>query len=151
MVTREQIEGQWKQIKGQIQEKWGQLTDSELNQAKGNVNQLVGVIQQRTGASKDSVEDFFEQLMADGSSMFEKASEAAKHYSDAATERVQKFAGQASQTAREQYDRANEQLQETYGQAQEIVRSKPVESIAVAFGAGIITGVVVGLVLRNRG
>ncbi|MEZ6051591.1 MAG: CsbD family protein [Planctomycetaceae bacterium] len=47
---RQEIEGQWNQVKGQVQERWGELTDDDLYKARGSADQLVGVIQQKTGS-----------------------------------------------------------------------------------------------------
>ena len=34
MITRQELEGHWNQVKGQVKERWGQLTDEELMQAR---------------------------------------------------------------------------------------------------------------------
>jgi len=39
-------------------------------------------------------------------------------------------------------------LEEGYEEAQEMVRSRPLESLTAAFGAGLIAGVLVSLLLR---
>jgi hypothetical protein len=39
---------------------------------------------------------------------------------------------------------------EGYEQAYEMIRSRPTESIAVAFGTGLLLGIVVGLVAGSR-
>lgn len=41
-------------------------------------------------------------------------------------------------------------LQEGYQQAESMIRERPTESIAVAFGAGVVVGVVVGLLLTSK-
>jgi uncharacterized protein YjbJ (UPF0337 family) len=139
MVTRQQLEGQWNQVKGRIQERWGQFTDNDLQELEGNATQLVGAIQQKTGESRQAIEDFLEEVVAEGSSMLNKATDTAREY-----------AARASQTVHENYDRVAENVREGYAQANECVRRHPMESLGVAFGAGIITGVIVGLVLKGR-
>jgi uncharacterized protein YjbJ (UPF0337 family) len=139
MVTRQQLEGQWNQVKGRIQERWGQLTDNELAELEGNASQLVGTIQKKTGESRQAIEDFLEEVVAEGSSMLNKASETARDY-----------AQRASQAVHENYDKVAENVRDGYSQAADCVRKRPMESLGVAFGAGIITGVIVGLVLKNR-
>lgn len=139
MITRQELEGQWNQVKGQLLERWGDLNENELQQSRGSADQLVGVIQQRTGETRRDIEDFLEQTVAGGASQIEEMTEAAREY-----------AGKAAGAAREQYEQVSERVQEGYHQAEDLVRQKPVESVAVAFGAGIITGVVLGLVLKSR-
>ena len=116
MVTREEIQGKWNEVKGQIQERWGQLTDDDLSRVRGNADQLVGVIQQKTGEARADIEAFLDRVIADGASMASKAVESAREYSQ----------------------RASESVRGSYEQA------------AVAFGAGIFTGVVLALVMRTR-
>ena len=52
-MNRDQLEGNWKQVKGKAQEKWGKLTDDDLNQINGRAENLEGKIQERYGKSKD--------------------------------------------------------------------------------------------------
>lgn len=139
MITRQELEGQWNQVKGQLLERWGDLTDNDLQHARGSADQLVGVIQQKTGETRTEIEDFLEQTVAGGASQIEKMSQSAREY-----------AGKAAEAINEQYGQVSERVQEGYHQAEDMVRQKPVESVAVAFGAGIITGVVLGLVLKSR-
>ena len=139
MITRQEIEGQWNQVKGQVQERWGELTDDDLYQARGSADQLVGVIQERTGESRRAIEDFLEQTIEDGGTILQHFQDTARAYAD-----------QAGEAYREQFDQVSDKVRTGYEQAEGVVRNKPVESVAVAFGAGIITGVVVGLVLKSR-
>lgn len=139
MITRQELEGQWNQVKGQVQERWGQLTEDDLREARGSADQLVGVIQQRTGESRRAIEDFLEQTIEDGATIMQHFQETAKAYAD-----------QAGETYQHQLDQASEKLREGYAHAEGVVQQKPVESVAVAFGAGIIAGVVVGLVFKSR-
>lgn len=157
MVTREEIQGKWNQVKGRIQERWGQLTDDDLSRAQGNTDQLVGVIQQKTGESRSEIERFIDQAVAGGTSAVRKAADTAREYAQRASEAVSGATQRASTTARNTgssvrsgYDQASVQMQQGFEQAEEMVRTKPLESIAMAFGVGLISGVVVSLVLKSR-
>jgi uncharacterized protein YjbJ (UPF0337 family) len=55
-MNREQLEGQWEQLKGKARERWGQLTDDDIEQVKGRSEQLAGAIQERYGVSKEEAE-----------------------------------------------------------------------------------------------
>jgi uncharacterized protein YjbJ (UPF0337 family) len=139
MVTQQTLEGSWNEIKGQLQEKWGQLTDDELQNAKGNAKQLVGLIQRKTGQAREEVEKYLDWIVADGQSAVQRGTEAA-----------QQFAQQAGAQAQEVYHQASERVQQGFHSAERAVARRPVESVAVAFGSGLIAGVIVGLVLRSK-
>jgi uncharacterized protein YjbJ (UPF0337 family) len=49
-MNREQLEGNWKQLKGHVQEKWGKLTADDLDEIQGRQQILVGKIQERYGS-----------------------------------------------------------------------------------------------------
>lgn len=106
---------------------------------KATPTQLVGVIQQKTGESRQAIEDFLEQALEDGSSTIDQVAKTARAYAE-----------QAGEQYRETIDQVSGQMEASYAEAEAMVQRKPVESVAVAFGAGIITGVVVGLALRSR-
>lgn len=139
MITRQELEGQWNQVKGKIQNRWADLTDDELQRAKGNANELVGVIQQRTGETRHAVEEFLSNAVHEGESVAHQAMDVAREYAD-----------QAAAAARRSYDDVSAQVNMGVDQAQAMVRRKPMESVAVAFGAGLIAGVVTGLILKSR-
>ena len=139
MITRQELEGHWNQVKGQVKERWGQLTDEELMQGRGSADQLVGVIEQKTGESRRAIEDFLEQAIEDGTGAVQQLTDNARAYAD-----------QAGESLRNQYEQMSEKSRSGYSEAEHMVQRKPVESVAVAFGAGILTGVIVGLVLRSR-
>ncbi len=65
--TKDQIEGNWMQMKGRVKQAWGDLTDDDLQHAEGEVDELVGVIQERTGEERQAIEARLEK-MADGGS-----------------------------------------------------------------------------------
>ncbi len=56
MMNREQMQGNWKQLKGEIQKQWGKLTDDELDVVEGNQTKLAGIIQERYGIAKEEAE-----------------------------------------------------------------------------------------------
>lgn len=52
-MNRDQLEGNWKQVKGKAQEQWGKLTNDDLDTINGRAEQLEGKIQERYGKSKE--------------------------------------------------------------------------------------------------
>ncbi|QDS99470.1 CsbD family protein [Adhaeretor mobilis] len=139
MATQQEIAGNWNQLKGMLREKWGQLTDDELQEAQGDYDQLVGLIQQKTGQGKAKVEKIVNELSDQCSGVLENAKVMAHEYLGQAGESVNEVAGQV-----------RERMGDGYAEAENLVKRRPVESVAVAFGTGLIAGVIVGLVFRSR-
>lgn len=134
MPSREQLQGHWNEVKGRLKEHWGQLTDDDLRQVEGDADQLVGMVQRKTGAGRGEVEKFIDGLLS--GSMSDQAAEKLHHYADAA----QGFADDASRYARDQARRFAEQSSDYSAQLASTVRSRPAESLAIAFGLGIAAG-----------
>ncbi len=133
MVNREQIQGQWNEVKGRLREHWGQLTDNDLQRAKGSAEELVGVVQERTGATRSEVEQFLDNLFNDGA---RQLGDAAHRYSEAA----QQVAGETAEYMRDQYQRAAAASGDYATKMSQTVRSRPTESLVIAFGLGIAAG-----------
>ncbi|AGJ88141.1 CsbD family protein [Raoultella ornithinolytica] len=55
-MNKDEIGGNWKQLKGKAKEKWGKLTDDDMTVIEGKRDQLVGKIQERYGYAKDQAE-----------------------------------------------------------------------------------------------
>jgi uncharacterized protein YjbJ (UPF0337 family) len=138
MATREQVLGNWNQLKGKVKEHWGQLTDNDLDTAKGNVDQLIGVIQKKTGEARGQVERFLDQLSDDAGGMVSQVTEKARDYMN-----------QGAEAMRGATDQVREQAREGMESAQALVRQHPAEAVAVAFGTGLIVGIVCGLACRR--
>ena len=138
-INAQEIQGQWNKIRGKVKEKWGQLTDDDLTLAGGNVDQLVGRIQQKTGATREAIEKFLDDLTASGGSAVSQVAESARE-----------FVSQAGDRFREGYDQVGDMARRRYEMAEDMVRQNPGQSVAAAFGFGMVLGVVVGLALRSR-
>jgi uncharacterized protein YjbJ (UPF0337 family) len=139
MVNQQQVMGNWREIKGAVKERWGQLTDQELTEAAGSRDKLIGLIQRKTGETKAAIERFLDEVGPAAASMVEQVAQTAREYAEAAGEQV----GQA-------YDQVAERVQQGYAAAEERVRANPLQSVGVAFAAGVLTGVILGVVLRSR-
>ena len=55
-MNKDEIGGNWKQVKGKVKEQWGKLTDDDMTIIEGKRDQLVGKIQERYGYQKDQAE-----------------------------------------------------------------------------------------------
>ena len=139
MISQETIKGNWHEVKGKIRSRWGQLTDDQLEQTHGNIEQLIGTIQQKTGATHEQIEAYFDEIGGGAASMLESASESIHEYADAAAEQF-----------RAQSEMVGGAVREGYEQTEAFIKKKPMETLATCFGVGVVTGVVVGLLLRSR-
>lgn len=150
MVTRQQLEGKWNEVSGRLKEKWGVLTDDDLSRAEGSVERLVGVIQQKTGRGREEVEQFLDSVVSGTKQSIDRLASNAKEYASAAKDYANEYAAQASDAVRRGYEQAEESVTAGYQEAQRVVRRNPVESVAISFGAGLLSGVLVALMLRDR-
>ena len=63
-MNRDQITGNWKQLKGKAQQQWGKLTDDGLNQVEGKQTELAGRIQERYGKTREEAEREVDEWLA---------------------------------------------------------------------------------------
>jgi uncharacterized protein YjbJ (UPF0337 family) len=139
MVNQQTLKGNWNEISGKIREKWGQLTDDDLQQFQGNAAQLVGFIQRKTGQASSEIERFLEAANENGAATMSRVAE-----------KTQEYATQAVETARDAAEKVTERVREGYENAEKMVQSRPGVSVAAAFGAGLVGGVIVALLVRSR-
>jgi len=138
-INAQELQGQWNKLRGHVKERWGQLSDDDLQIHEGNIDQLVGRIQQKTGEKREAIERFLTDLTSRGSSTIAQAAEA-----------VGTYAHQAGGRLREHYDDLSGVARDRYDSAQDLVRHNPTQSLAAAFGVGMVAGLIVGLALRSR-
>ena len=138
-INAQELQGQWNQLKGKVKEKWGQLTEDDLNVSGGNFDQVIGKIQQKTGEGREAIEKFFGTLTQQGGSTISQVAEKARDYAASGGERF-----------KEGYDQASDFARNQYGMAEDLVRQKPAQSMATAFGLGLVVGMVVGVALRSK-
>lgn len=134
MMNQQQLRGNWNELRGRLRERWGQLTEDDVQEFSGDVDQLVGLIQQKTGESREQIEAQLDALTEKSSRGAARAGEAIQEYSRQSAEAYNRMAGN---------------LQAGYADAEEMIRRNPAESIAVAFGTGLVAGVIIGLVARR--
>ena len=161
MPNAQTLQGNWNEIKGKLRSKWGQLTNDDVSMFNGNVDQLVGTIQRKTGEARHVIEQFLDSFGSGSSSMVGQAAETVKEYASQATNRISEYANEAGHYASDFASHAGERIaqgteqagryaKEGYKQAESVVRHNPAESVAVCFGAGVLVGLMVGMMVSNR-
>ncbi len=138
-MNEQTFKGTWNEVKGKIREKWGQLTDDEVNRTGGNLEKVMGMIERKTGESREQIESFLQNAGKEGVALKDRIVNTAQEYASAAAEGSQQYAQQAADLAKTGYD-----------QTRKMVKHRPMESLAVCFGIGLITGVVVAISMRSR-
>lgn len=146
MLTREELQRSWTQLKGRIRERWGQIKDDELVQAQGDGEQLIGFLQQKTGESRQAVEQFVRTALEQGEGILDRG----QRYVQQAAEGARDYAHHAGESLSDGYRSVEQEIEGGYAEAQQVVRARPLESVTTAFGAGLVAGVVVSLVLRSH-
>ena len=139
MVTKEQLVGNWKQVVGTLKEKFGELTHDELKRVEGNVEQLIGLVQQKSGQSKETIMRLIDQCCESTENGVHRLAAHAGKYAEAAGE-----------TVRENYDRLSNEARKGYDSTAKAVSRRPIESVAIAVGAGVLAGVAIGISLASR-
>jgi ElaB/YqjD/DUF883 family membrane-anchored ribosome-binding protein len=139
MATAQKIEGNWNEMKGKLQKRWGQLSDEVLKDFHGGMDELAGLIERETGEGRKEVERYLGDLSDQAQSMYASAAVTARDYTQRATKTI-------GDTSRQAVD----QLRSGYAQTEDLVQNRPMESVAITFGAGLAIGVLVGLLLRSK-
>ena len=135
MINQQTLSGKWNEVRGKIKNKWGKLTDDDLRSFNGNVDQLVGRIQQKTGESREAIEEFLGQV-----------AEEVSQFVSSVRDKIEQTSEQAAESAREGY----EAFRQGYAEAEKVVQQRPGQAVAVAFGLGLLSGLGVALLLRDR-
>ena len=127
------LQGHWNQLKGEVKKRWGQLSDDDLKWSGGNIDQLVGRIQQRTGETRESIEKYLDQLTSQGSSAVSNAVESVAP--------TPKRSRTGCEITTETFPN---RLAKASSSARDVVGRNPVPWIGLAFGIGVLAGVLMG-------
>ena len=127
----------WDEIKTRLQRRWGQIDDDDLKQPM-SLQQLSDMIQSKTGEARDQVEGYLEEMRA---SLLAKADGLRQTFGPKVSDM------QAQAAAR--FDGANQSFREGLSAAEAQVRSKPGQSLGIAFGVGILAGIMLGTSRRS--
>lgn len=142
MNQQQILEGDWNEIKGNLRARWGQLTDDDLtpfHEFRGEVDQLVGAIQRKTGEGREAVEKYLNDLSGAAAPAVDRAAENIRQYAKRTAEQVQSTARQAA-----------DQVRAHYAETESFVRERPGQALAMSFGAGLVAGLLVSIVVGSK-
>lgn len=134
MISNERLEGNWNSVVGAVRKRFGDITGDDLQRTQGNAEQLVGMLQKKTGQSREQIESFIGDCCQTTSDTMNRLQERASEY-----------AHQAGDAVRENYDYLASGAKQGYDYTLRSMSRRPVESVAIALGAGLLAGLVVGL------
>ncbi len=138
MTNEQTLQHNWSQIQNRLQEKWRELSQNDFEGVNGNIDRLVGVIQQRTQESRAAIESYIDEVITESRSVADAAAENAREYYD-----------QAAQVAQQKYDELSAQFQQRFADMESVIQQKPAQSVATAFGVGLLAGVTIALLLKK--
>lgn len=139
MANQATMSGNWNEMKGKIRSKWGQMTDDAIEQCKGNMEALVGTIQRTTGEAREKIQEYLKVGMEQGADVYNRTSETVRAATETAYEGAVEGAKYVGDSIRAGADQTGKMIQ-----------ARPLESLMFTFGAGIVAGLAIGLVLRAR-
>ncbi len=64
-MNKDQIAGDWKQMKGKIKQKWAKLTDDDLTRIEGKRDILEGRLQERYGYQKEQAKKEIDTFLSE--------------------------------------------------------------------------------------
>lgn len=143
MVTRDQLMGNWNGIVGSLKEKFGEFTKDELTRVEGNFEQLVGLVQRKSGQSKEQIASFISDCCESAGTTYNQVANRASQYAT-------QYADAASEVIRDNYDRVASEAKKGLDYTAQSVGRRPLESLALAVGSGILAGIVLGLSMSSR-
>ena len=143
MVTRDQLMGNWNGIVGSLKEKFGEFTKDELTRVEGNFEQLVGLVQRNSGQSKEQIASFISDCCESAGTTYNQVANRASQYAT-------QYADAASEVIRDNYDRVASEAKKGLDYTAQSVGRRPLESLALAVGSGILAGIVLGLSMSSR-
>ncbi len=138
MISKERLRGNWNSLVGAVKEKFGEISGDDLKRVEGNIEQLVGLIQRKTGQSREQIEAFVGDCCDSTASTVDRLSETASEY-----------AGVAGEAIRDGYDRVAAEAQRGYDYTVGSMKRRPVESMAMAVGVGLLAGLVLGISIAS--
>jgi len=120
----------WDQIRSAIKAKWSQLSDQDLEMIDGDSRKLVALVHQKTNLPLHEIEEGIDAIAAESQGLLSRIARTASEFAQSASEFAQSAGSQVSVP-----------MQRAYTQARELVETRPLPSVASAFAAGMLLGI----------
>jgi uncharacterized protein YjbJ (UPF0337 family) len=62
VMNKQEIKGNWNEMKGKLKQKYGELTDDDLTYSEGKEDELYGRLQQKLGKTKEDIKKEIDKL-----------------------------------------------------------------------------------------
>ena len=133
------IQANWNEFVAAVQKQYTHVTVDDLDSVKGNIKDMVDMIQRKTGQARHEVEAFVASVTANTADAFQQASNKAGEYIHRAGDGV-----------RDAYQYSIDASNDGYQNARKSVRKRPVEAVAIAFGVGIVAGLIAACTIHRK-
>ncbi len=125
------IESRWEELRSKIRKEWPALSKADLALIDGDSRKLVALVQQKTGAEVSVIEAKIDEIAAASEGLLNRLART-----------VQSAASQASHAVADP-------VMQAYHSVEGQVAATPVRSCGVAFGTGLIIGVLTASLLKD--
>lgn len=137
----------WPSVARRIHEAYPQIPDADIQQVGGDSRRLVALIHQQTGGSVSEIEARIDEIASQSGGLLDRLRDssdsvglAAGQYLSAAKEKTSAAWQSAAEMGRGSYDSTRQAVGEYYGSTCEAIERRPMESVAIAFTAGLLCG-----------
>ena len=123
MINQQVLSGQWDELSGKLRAQWGQVDRRRFADFQRRCGAISWSDSAQDRETREAVERFLDQLTDERAGVFSDV-----------LDKVEETAGHAADSARECY----EALRQGYAEAEKVVQHRPGQSVAIAFGLGLL-------------
>ena len=133
----------WDNVKARLQQRWGQIDSGDF-ESSSTWDDVLSKIQHKTGETRQSIEEYATKVLGDAKVKATDWQLYAKSLIEQAKTKAANVTSTTGQTAQQYTAQAQDSLSEQLHTAENAIRSRPLPSIAYAFGLGALVGVMLG-------
>jgi len=130
---RKIVEEHWKDIRSALKSKWSVLSDNDLSMIDGDSRKLVALVHQKTQLPIHEIEEGIDAIASTSEGLLSRIYRSTSEFLSESGAQVSEF---TSATARQ----VSEPVSRVAKQARTLVVARPMPSIGVVFGVGLLVG-----------